>query len=116
MLKGITIRLFRKEKVEEDDFGAPIFQETAIDVDNVLVGEPTSEEVTDTLNLTGRKAVYVLGIPKGDTNDWENVHVEFFGQRFRTIGIPIEGIESMIPLSWNKKVKVERYGEDQDQS
>ena len=36
--------------------------------------------------------------------------VEFFGQRFRTYGDVTEGIEAMIPLQWNKKVKVERYG------
>jgi hypothetical protein len=35
--------------------------------------------------------------------------VEFFGQRFRTIGFPTQGIEELIPLAWNKKVKVERY-------
>jgi hypothetical protein len=35
--------------------------------------------------------------------------VEFFGEKFRTIGAPTQGIEDMIPLSWNKKVKVVRY-------
>ena len=41
---------------------------------------------------------------------WHDVTVEFFGQRFRTYGDVTEGIEAMIPLQWNKKVKVERYG------
>lgn len=113
---GITIKLFQKTKTGTDDFGAPIYEEESVDVENVLVGNPDSEEVTRTLDLTGRRAVYVLGIPKGDQHNWENVKVSFFGQTFRTIGIPVEGIEELIPLDWNKRVEVERYGENQDQT
>ena len=53
---------------------------------------------------------YELSIPKGDTNNWVDTEVEFFGQKFMTVGYPEELIEEMVPLSWNKKVKVERYG------
>lgn len=109
MIKGITIKLYQKTEAGRDDFNHPVYTETAVNVENVLIGQPTSTEVLDTMNLTGRKAVYTLGIPKGDNHDWENKTVEFFGRKFRTIGIPIEGIESMIPLSWNKQIKVEVY-------
>ena len=61
-------------------------------------------------NLFGKKAVYTLAIPKGDTHKWEDSVVEFFGHKWKTFGFPIEGIESNIPLDWNKKVMVERYG------
>ena len=50
-----------------------------------------------------------MGIPKGDENNWENKEVLFFGKKWRTIGIAQQGIESLIPLDWNKKVMVERY-------
>ena len=50
-----------------------------------------------------------MGIPKGDGNNWENKEVLFFGKKWRTIGIAQQGIESLIPLDWNKKVMVERY-------
>jgi len=50
-----------------------------------------------------------LAIPKGDTNDWENQEVRFFGERWRVIGMPLQGIDELIPLDWNKKVMVERY-------
>lgn len=64
----------------------------------------------DTYNLSGRKAVYQLAIPKGDTHDWSaGKRVSFLGEDWRIIDIPTEGIEYMIPLSWNKKVQVERY-------
>ena len=108
-LTGRSIILYDKVKAGMDDFNHPIYTETPITVENVLIGLPTPQEVVDTLNLTGKRATYTLGIPKGDTHDWEDCTVEFWGQRFRVIEIPTQGIEEMIPLDWNKKVKVERY-------
>ena len=35
--------------------------------------------------------------------------MEFWGQTFRTCGGVVQGIESMIPLCWNKKVQVVRF-------
>lgn len=109
MIAGMTIRLYDKVKTGEDEFGRPIYAPVPIDVDDVLVGEPTSEEAVDTLNLTGKRLAYTLAIPKGDTNVWTDRIVEFFGGKFKTIGEPVQGIEANIPLRWHKKVKVERY-------
>lgn len=109
MIKGITITLITKEKTGEDPFNNPIYKDIEIQVDNVLIAPTLSDDVVNTLNLTGRKAVYTLAIPKEDTNNWENAEVLFFGQRWKTFGIPTQGIEELIPLSWNKKVLVERY-------
>lgn len=106
---GITIKLYTKAKTGVDGFNRPIYTETALDVDNVLVGEPSADDISTELNLTGKKIAYTLGIPKGDANDWTDKKVEFFGQTFRTFGTPTQGIEDLIPLSWNKKIKVERY-------
>ncbi len=108
-IKGIEIILIDKQIVEEDPFGAPVYEDVEIPVENVLIGEPSTEEVTNTLSLYGRKLAYTLAIPKGDTNNWENKEVRFFNQKFKTIGIPTQGIEDMMPLEWNKKVKVERH-------
>ena len=93
-----------------DGFGKTIYRDIAIPVENVLVGEPSTEEITDTLNLTGKHVAYTLAIPKGDTHTWTDRKVEFFGEVFQTIGAPTQGIDANIPLSWNKKVRVERYG------
>lgn len=98
------------EKTGSDPFGNPIYEETDIDVENVLVSPTSTDDIVNQLTLTGKKAVYTLGIPKGDTNDWEDKEVKFFGKRWRTFGFPIEGIEDLIPLDWNKKVMVEHYG------
>lgn len=108
-LRGISIILYTKNKVGEDEFGAPMYEELPEVVNDVLVGEPEGSDVTDTLNLTGKRLAYTLAIPKGDTHEWRDRKVEFFGRKFRTFGEPVEGIEGMIPLRWNKKVKVERY-------
>ena len=108
-LRGISIILYTKNKVGEDEFGAPVYEELPEVVNDVLVGEPEGSDVTDTLNLTGKRLAYTLAIPKGDTHEWRDRKVEFFGRKFRTFGEPVEGIEGMIPLWWNKKVKVERY-------
>lgn len=109
ILKGITVKLYEQTQTGTDPFNRPIIEETPVNVENVLVGQPAEAEVLDTLNLTGRKVIYVLGIPKGDTHDWEDKKVEFWGLTFKTIGMPVQGIETMVPGSWNKKVKVERY-------
>lgn len=109
-MRGITVTLYNRTSDSTDEFNRPIYTETAITVDNVLVGQPTTDEITDTLNLTGKKLAYVLAIPKGDTNTWTDRTVEFFGEKFHTIGEPTMGVEHLIPLSWNKKVRVERYG------
>ena len=108
-MQGINIILYDKQKTGEDAFGKPIYAETPVTVENVLVGEPTSDEVTDVLNLYGKHVAYTLAIPKGDENTWTDRMVEFFGERFRVIGHPTQGIDHLIPLAWNKKVRVEHY-------
>ncbi len=110
MIHGITVSLYVKTQTGTDDFGAPVFEETPKEVCNVLVGEPTSEDIVSSLQLYGKRIAYTLAIPKGDEHDWEDVTVEFFGQKFRTYGGVTQGIDTLIPLCWNKKVKVERYG------
>ena len=108
-IKGIPIILIDKIKTGSDPFGNPLYKDTEIEVENVLISPTSSDDVVNQQSLTGRKAVYTLAIPKGDTHDWENKEVRFFGKHWKTFGIPLEGIEHLIPLDWNKKVMVERY-------
>lgn len=109
-MRGITVTLYDVAQTGVDSFNRPIYTETAVQIDNVLVGEPSTEDVTAELNLSGKRLAYTLAIPKGDDHTWTNRTVEFWGERFRTIGEPTQGIEYLIPLAWNRKVKVERYG------
>ena len=96
-----------------DPFGAPeIADGHWIDVDNVLYGEPSTEDVTNTLNLYGNRVAYVSAIPKGDTHKWTDTLVRLPDGVYRTIGFPTHGIDELMPLAWNMKVKVERYDGD----
>lgn len=109
LLRGIDVVLIDKIQSGFDAFGHPIFEDSEIIVENVLVAPASTDDITNSVNLTGKKAEYVMGIPKSDNNAWENKEVLFFGKKWRTVGIAQEGIESMIPLDWNKKVMVMRY-------
>jgi len=109
MIHGIPVTLYTVEQTGTDDFGAPIYKETAVTVENVLVAPASANEILETTNLYGKKAVYTLGIPKGDTHVWEDRKVSFFGQDFHVFGKPTQGIDDLIPLDWNKKVMVECY-------
>lgn len=109
MIKGMPVILYEKIKVGTDPFKRPVYEENPVVVENVLVASSSADDVATSLSLTGKKAVYVLGIPKGDTHVWEDRKVKFFGRIWKTFGIPLEGMEEHIPLSWNKKVMVERY-------
>lgn len=110
LLKGITVNLMVRVRVGEDGFKQPIYTYKPVPVSNVLVRPSDSQEVTDSINLYGKKAVYTLAIPKGDTNNWENQRIEFFGKTWQSFGFSTEGIEHLIPLDWNKKVMVAIYG------
>lgn len=110
MIKGTKVILIQKKETGTDGFGAPIYEEEQIEVNDVLVGEPSSDDVSNEMSLFGKKLAYTLAIPKGDTHDWIDTEVIIFGQKYKTYGYPIEGIEENIPLRWHKKVKVERYG------
>ena len=93
-----------------DAFGEPVKTDgEPISVENVLISPVTSSEILDTLNLSGRKAVCQLAIPKGDVNEWEDQFVSFWGHRWKAVGFVIQSMEHLTPLSWNKKVMVERY-------
>lgn len=109
-IKGITVRLKTRVQTSTDEFKRPVYEEGFVDVENVLVGVPSSEDVINELNLSGKRITYTLGIPKGDTHNWVDTEVEIWGELYRTIGYPTQGIDENIPLSWNKKVQVERYG------
>ena len=109
MIRGITVLLYQKTQIGVDGFNRPIYEEIPVSVENILVAPVTSDDIVNNLDLTGKKVVYNLGIPKGDTHDWRDKKVSFFDENFRTIGAPTQGIDDLIPGAWNKQIKVERY-------
>ena len=108
-MRGVSVVLYERVQTGTDAFNDPVYAETAVTVQNVLIGEPTTDEVTSSVELYGRKIEYMLGLPKGDAHNWEDTTVEIFGKKFRTFGATIQGIEENVPTPWHKKVRVCRY-------
>ena len=116
-LKGITVTLYEETITGYDRFGNPVTEESAVTVDNVLVGEPSTDDITTSVSLYGKQISYMLAIPKGDTHNWVDKRVDWtdaYGitHSVKTFGYPITGIESNIPsqLPWHMKVRCEAYG------
>ena len=112
---GQNVTLYEKTQIGTDGFGAPIYEETPVEVANVLIGEPTTEDITASTQLFGKMIQYMLGIPKGDTHDWQDKKVEWtdaYGNIHvcKTFGFPITGVEKNIPTPWHMKVRCEKYG------
>lgn len=113
MIKGVSITLKAKMKTGTDDFNRPIYSTTDVTVDDVLVGNPTADEINDAFTLFGKKAVYTLCIPKGDTHIWEDTEVVLpapWAGTYHTIGYPMAYVPENIPsgIRWNKQIKLER--------
>jgi len=110
LIRGITVTLYEKNVVGTDAFGANLYAESPVTVENVLVSPVSSDDIRDGGQLNGKKAVCEISIPKKNTNAWENSVVEFRGQRWKTFGFVQQLITENVPLDWDRKVRAERYG------
>lgn len=111
-MRGITVTLYARTQTGTDPFGAPIFTETPEQVENVLVGEPSTDDIATSTDLYGKKITYMLGIPKGDTHEWRDSRVEWtdaYGitHKVKTFGFPITGVEALVPGPWHMRVRCE---------
>ncbi len=110
MIHGIPVTLYEPTQTGTDAFHAPITEDTPVTVENVLVCPTEAQEIVQELALYGKRSEYELLIPKGDTHQWEDRKIGFFGLTFRSFGPVAEYIDANVPGPWNRKVKVERYG------
>lgn len=114
-MRGITVTLYDEKEIGRDAFNNPIVEEVPVTVDNVLVGEPSTDDYTSSVSVFGKQITYMLGIPKGDAHDWTDKKVEWTDaqgntQTVHTFGYPIMGVEANIPGRWHMKVRCEKYG------
>lgn len=105
---GESVVLTVKTQSGVDAFNDPVYTETTETVANVLIGQPTAEEAQSSIDLYGKRCEVMLGIPKGDTHEWENTTVTFWGRTWHTIGPVIMGIEANVPTMWHKKIRAAR--------
>lgn len=115
-MRGLTVTLYEQTQAGVDGFDVPIYEETPVTVENVLVGEPTTDDIATSTALYQKQIRYMLGIPKGDTHDWKDKHVSWvdaYGvtHHVMTFGFPITGVEANIPGPWRMKVRCEAYEE-----
>lgn len=112
-IHGITITLLSKTQTGVNALGEPVYTIVPIQVNNVIVAPATSQEILDIQTLTGKKITLNLGIPKGDTNVWEDRDVVLpapFDGTYHTVAYMQTGITDLVPLDWDKKIAVEKYG------
>ena len=115
MLKGTPVILYEKTPAGKDAANRDVFEETPVYVENVLVGPAEMRDAMDMLNLTGKRIVYTLGIPKGDMHDWEDSRIEILPPFpcpgiYHSVGPVTAGIDELVPGAWNKRIQVEHYG------
>ena len=55
-MKGITVTLYERVQAGTDPFGHPVYEETPVQVDNVLVDPARVKEIMDMQQLTLKKA------------------------------------------------------------
>lgn len=113
-MRGVTVTLYEEVQTGTDAMNAPVYRTNAVEVPDVLIGEPTSDEIVSSTEMYGKELTCMLGIPKGDTHDWENKKVSWtdaYGEThvLQTFGFPITGIEANIPTRWHKKVRCAKY-------
>lgn len=92
-----------------DGFNAPIYATQELQIDNVLICPVSRDDIVSTLDLYGKKAVYKICIPKGDTNIWKNQKVAFLVHKWDVFTFPLNGFDEYMLLDWNKQYFVERY-------
>lgn len=109
VIKGKSVVLYQLTKTGVDEFNKDVFSTQRVSVENVLIEPASNDAIVSEMQLSGKKLVYTLHIPKGDTHDWKDTIVEFNNKKWQTFGDCLEYDEKMTPLAWNKKVKVEHY-------
>lgn len=109
MIRGETVILLENGAETTDPFGRAKYEPIEILVDNVIIGIPSTEAAVSELQLEGKRIAFVLGIPKGDSNDWKDKTVIIRGEKFKTYGFPLTQTDANVPGRHNTQVKVERY-------
>ena len=106
-LKGQTVLLHEKTiQAGFDPFNKPVFETREVEVDNVLITPTSDTDIVNEIQMYGKASVYTLSLPKGDTHNWEDSVIEFWGKKWKSFGTVVKYQEELVPGQWNGKVKV----------
>lgn len=112
LIRGRTVKLYEQTQTGTDDFNHPVYSETVVEVENVLIEPASNEAVTSEYDINGKHISYILHIPKGDAHTWANSVVELpdpWNTKVKTYGDCLIYDTDLTPLAWDKKIKVENY-------
>ena len=113
MISGVTVDVYRPNvdaANSPDRLGNPVYTAPNKDtVDNVLVAEPTTDDLEAARPL-GARVDLVLHFPKGYTGDLRGATVELpapWAGEYRVVGRPLPLIDANTPTPWHMQVSVE---------
>ena len=107
LIKGQTITLYSKTQTGSDPFGQAVYEETPVEVSNVLIAPIGADAAPKQDGLQNALEAYEIHIPKGDTNVWEDCRVSFWGKTFRAVGAVKRYMDENTPTRWHMPVEVE---------
>lgn len=111
LIKGTKITLYDRVQNGVDGFNAPIYEETQVTVENILICPVMTDDIVTDTQMQGKQQEYELCIPKTDTNMWENRRVYIPGMgMFKTFGFLQSWMPENTPGPWNRKIKAKRFG------
>ena len=67
-MKGTTVTLYELVQTGEDAFGVPTYSETPVEVEDVLVGEPNTDDIATSTALYQKVIRFMLGKSSSDTD------------------------------------------------
>jgi len=109
LIKGQTITLYQKTQTGLDPFGQALYEETPVEVSNVLIAPVSADKTPEQDGLGNVLEAYDIHIPKDDTNVWEHRRVSFWGKVFRSVGAVKRYMPENTPGDWIGSIRVERY-------
>lgn len=106
-IEGEPVIYINRRQSETTENGFLQYEVTEEVVENVLIGTPTMQDAASAVQIYGKNPQYTLCIPKGDTHEWTDAFVKFWGKTWHVIAAPQRTQEKLTPGPWNAKVFVE---------
>lgn len=109
VLNQTAIQIKTRTQTGKDALNHPIYTEDWEEVSGCVVGSPSSEDIENEMNLSGKRIAYEVFLPNDDTHTWAGSEVRIKGKQYRVIGDVKESFVSFSHIPCNKLISVEAY-------
>ena len=109
VLNQTTIQIKTRTQTGVDELNRPTYEVVWEDVSGCVVGSPTSDDVKNELNMSGKRIAYEILLPNEDAHTWAGSEVKIKGKPYRVIGDVKESFVSLPHIPCNKLISVEAY-------